>query len=464
MIDLSLTKEQMLKGIGASHNAFVNRFSDPLSPDLLSLDEASLVIRRTTPDQLWPVLNALMSKRFAQVPTERLFSDLMYPVKKGLGNAYKWGNNRDTAKDITVEAVVTKAGAVLSISDEGDGFDAEGRLSSIRRSEQYFIHGGSGFRHFAKTRSLISYANGGRTLLIRYRCAPDVGEAGFDRRDVATETRLATAMRVARARVCLVSYPMSGGMRLRALIGKALCEKYGLDERLIFREPRLTKSAGVLRTMCTNGDAEVTEDKHYKDLQTNLARYHSKRIILLIRDPRDLVVSCYLYATGPKGTYRGSLSDFVRSDHHGIRRIVTFYRIWHANRHVPEMLLPIGYDVLRSDPGGTLRRALALIDAQEYGDEIISRAVDYCHGRCTRKREGAASLADGATLKPDDDSDQEWYEDGPAQVGCYMRYLNREDQEYVNGVIEALGEPPFITPRVSASRTALPEACDGLNI
>ena len=46
MIDLSLTKEQMLKGIGASHNAFVNRFSDPLSPDLLSLDEASLVIRR----------------------------------------------------------------------------------------------------------------------------------------------------------------------------------------------------------------------------------------------------------------------------------------------------------------------------------------------------------------------------------------------------------------------------------
>jgi hypothetical protein len=442
MFDLSCTKEQMLKDIGASHTAFVNRFRDPASPALISLDEACLIVRGTAPDQLWPVLSAVFSRRFVHVPAEQLFSDLIYPVKKGLGNAHKWGNKRDTAKNITVEAVVTKTGAVVSISDEGEGFNAEGILSKIDRAEHYFTHSGSGFHHFAKTQSLISYADAGRTLLIRYRCPPGAGAPDSDVRNVGTETRLAT--RLARSKVCLVSYPTSGGQWLRALIGKAICEKHHLDDGLIFCEPRLTKMAGVLRTVCTPGGADVTEGTHYKDLETNLARYQSKRVILLIRDPRDLVVSCYFYASGPKGAFQGSLSDFVRSDHQGIRKIVSFYKIWHANRHVPEIFLPIRYDDLHSDPGGTLRRALALIDAQEYPEEIINRAVDYCN--CHYSKMEGARPADGATLKPGDDPDREWYEDGRARVGAYTDYLNQEDQEYVNGVIEALGEPLFVTP------------------
>jgi hypothetical protein len=451
MIDLTFTKEQMLQDIDASHRAFVNRFSDPLSPDLLSLDEASLVIRGTTPGELSPVLNVVLSKRFAHVPPEQLFSDLMYPVKKGLGNAHKWGNKRDSTKNITIEVVLTKRGAVVSISDEGEGFDAEGILSKVHRLEPYFTHGGSGFHHFAKAQSLISYADGARTLLIRYRCTPDVSAAGLDVSGIATETRLATAMKLARARVCLVSYPMSGDLWLRALIGKALCEKYGLDERLIFREPRLTRTAGVLRTVC---GADLLESTHYQDLDADLSRYRFKRVILLIRDPRDLVVSCYFCVSRPKGAYQGSLSDFVRSDHHGIRKIVTFYKIWHANRHVPEMFLPIRYEDLHSDPGGTLRRALAMIDAQEYADEIINRAVDYGNCHYSRKMEGARP-ADGATMKPGDDKDREWYQGARARVGAYMDYLNQEDQEYVNGVIEMLGEPLFITPGGPPSRDRL---------
>ena len=71
------------------------------------------------------------------------------------------------------------------------------------------------------------------------------------------------------------------------------------------------------------------------------------------------------------------------------------------------------------------------------------------------------SYADGAALKPDDDSDQEWCEDSPAKVGCYMRYLNREDQEYVNGVIEALGEPLSAPPGFRFEDCS-PGSCGGL--
>jgi hypothetical protein len=244
--------------------------------------------------------------------------------------------------------------------------------------------------------------------------------------------------------VCLVSYPASGDVWLRALIGKALCEKYRLDERLIFREPSLTKAAGVLRTVCTHGDADPRQGKHYVDLETNRARYQCKRIILLIRDPRDVVVSSYLHASGPKGGYTGSISDFVRSDHHGIRKIVTFYKIWHANRQVPEAFLPIPYDDLLTDPGRTLRRALELIDAQDYSDEIINRAIEY--GSCDHFKMEGETHVEGTMLKPGDDTDQERYMDRRDRGGGYVDYLNQEDQEYVNGVIDELGNDLFIEP------------------
>jgi hypothetical protein len=119
-----------------------------------------------TPDDLLPVLNAAFSWRFANLPREQLFGDLIYLLKKGLGNAYKWGNQKDPAKRITVEAVTTKAGALVAISDEGEGFDVNGVLRRFQSDEHYFTHGGSGFKHFNKAKSLISYADGGRTLLI----------------------------------------------------------------------------------------------------------------------------------------------------------------------------------------------------------------------------------------------------------------------------------------------------------
>lgn len=445
MFDLSLTKEQMLKEINASHSAFVNRFRDPGSQALVSLDEACLVIRGPMPDQLWPVLCAVLSKRFAHVAAAQLFSDLIYPLKKGLGNAYKWGNKRDTARNITVEAVLTTAGAVVSISDEGQGFNAEDVVSKIHRAEHYFTHGGSGFRRFAKTKSSISYADGGRTLLVCYRCASDAAAAGPDGTDAGAQTRLAAAMRLARAKVCLVSYPASGGTWLRALIGKAISEKYGLEEHLIFREPKLTKAAGVLRTVCTHGDADIAQGRHYKDLETNLARYESKKVILLIRDPRDVVVSCYFHARGRTDGYKGSISDFVRSDHHGIRKIVAFYNIWQANRHVPEVFLPTRYDDLHADPGTMLRRALALIDSQNYSDAIVTKAVEYGRWDHARPLERERPL-DGATLKHRDDAYPDRHSECRVRRGGYSDYLNEDDQAYVNSVIDELSDPLFRPP------------------
>jgi anti-sigma regulatory factor (Ser/Thr protein kinase) len=176
MIDLDRTKAQMLAEINASEKAWVNFLSDPADQDFVSLGEARLAVEGKTPNDLFPALNAAFSKRFASVPPEKLIRDLYYPLKKGLGNAYKWGNRKDPDKQLTVEVVVTKTGAFVAIADEGDGFDVEDILRRFQGGEQYFSHGGSGFVHFNRAQSVISYADGGRTLLIRFLCAPEPAE------------------------------------------------------------------------------------------------------------------------------------------------------------------------------------------------------------------------------------------------------------------------------------------------
>lgn len=168
MIDPNRTQKQLLAEINVSENVRVTCMHDPTDPRFVALDEVCLMIQGKTPEELLPVLNTAFSKRCADLPVTQLSRDLLYPLKKGIGNAYKWGNRRDLTKQITVEAVITKTGILVAISDQGEGFDVNGTLRQFYRGERHYTHGGSGFRQFTKTASLISYANEGRTLLLRF--------------------------------------------------------------------------------------------------------------------------------------------------------------------------------------------------------------------------------------------------------------------------------------------------------
>src|SRR4029453_5271544 len=111
MIDLNHTQEQMLVEIKASAKAFANCLHDPADPGFVALDEVCLIVQGKTAHELFPVLNAAFTKRCADVPLQQLSRDLLYLLKKGLGNAYKWGNKKNPTKRITKKILPTKMGA-----------------------------------------------------------------------------------------------------------------------------------------------------------------------------------------------------------------------------------------------------------------------------------------------------------------------------------------------------------------
>jgi hypothetical protein len=152
VIDLDYTRERMLADIQAAE------------PDA----GARLVLRGRSPAELLPELNAALAQRLADVPAPRLERDLLAPLKKAVGNAHKRGNRLDPGKWITVELVLTPAGAFVEVADEGAGFDVAATCAALQAGQAYFAHKGSGFRKYAKARSVISFADGGRRFRARF--------------------------------------------------------------------------------------------------------------------------------------------------------------------------------------------------------------------------------------------------------------------------------------------------------
>jgi hypothetical protein len=161
VIDLLYSREQMLTDLRAIGGSRTDSASD-----LHCL--ARLMLKSRTQDSILPGLDAALTAWFGGVPVERLRRDLLVPLKKAIGNAQKRGNRGAADKWITVEVVVAAAGAYVEVADEGNGFDVAATHARFCSGQPYFEHGGSGFRKFAKARSVVSFGNGGRAFRVRF--------------------------------------------------------------------------------------------------------------------------------------------------------------------------------------------------------------------------------------------------------------------------------------------------------
>lgn len=176
MIDLHLTRQRMLEDIGALPEDLGVSVNDLADPALRSAARARLLVRAHQRAEIFDQLKAAFRARFQRVPLEHLDRDLFVLVGKAITNAFNWGNHGDPAKWFTVEVVVTDRGAVVAVSDQGTGFDVQQVLGKYLSDQRYYTHGGRGFSYFAKkTTSLVSYADGGSTILLRFLADPEPG-------------------------------------------------------------------------------------------------------------------------------------------------------------------------------------------------------------------------------------------------------------------------------------------------
>lgn len=246
----------------------------------------------------------------------------------------------------------------------------------------------------------------------------------------------------------VVSYPKSGRTWLRVLIGKALCLRYGLDGCQLLDTPRLTAAAGILRTRFSHDGFDLRFPHEQVPRPADPATFRGKRVVLLVRDARDVLVSSYFEVTrrsfvfeDDPVTFDGTLSEFIRSPTFGARRIARFNEAWKRGSGAAEQVLLVRYEQLHAAPRTCLRWILSFIGAGPVDDGLLAAAVRYASIENVRRLERRDAFAD-PRLRPGDPSDPDSWKVRRGVVGGYVDYLSADDLAYVERTLKETSTSP----------------------
>jgi len=162
-----------------------------------------------------------------------------------------------------------------------------------------------------------------------------------------------------RSDALLVSFPECGRSWLRVMVGRAFQLHFGLPDHTDLSElGRLTElDRRVPGVLVTHDD-----DAHSKppaEVERDKSRYRHRRVVLLVRDPRDVIVSLYHQLSARRDRYHGTLAEFVNQPVGGFASLLAFYDAWAAALDVPAALLVVRYEDLHARPEAELAQVLA---------------------------------------------------------------------------------------------------------
>jgi Sulfotransferase domain len=220
-----------------------------------------------------------------------------------------------------------------------------------------------------------------------------------------------------RAHTCVVSFPKSGRTWLHVMLARLA---------LGAQVPFALDVPGVL---FTHDDA----DKPALPLRDDFQRYADRKVVLLVRDPRDILVSYFAHRTRRDRTYDGTLSAFVREPGYGAERIMAFLAAWWRHRTVPRDFLLMRYEDLHAEPCKELERLARFLRLPDGQAEIQDAAAFAAFDRMAQM-ERAGAFSD-KRLRAADAADQESYKVRRGEVGGWVTALAPADAAWVSALM-----------------------------
>ena len=112
----------------------------------------------------------------------------------------------------------------------------------------------------------------------------------------------------------------------------------------------------------------MPERKSAAEINPDRSEYSGCRVILLVRDLRDTVVSNYFQVTRRERSYVGDLASFVHWPRGSFEAMLRYYNVWAAQRRVPRDFLLIRYEDLHADTAREMRRVAAFLGLGQVAD------------------------------------------------------------------------------------------------
>ena len=249
----------------------------------------------------------------------------------------------------------------------------------------------------------------------------------------------------------LMSWGKSGRTWLRVMLSRAYQLKGGLDARELLDFDNLKKLDPQLPAVF------FTHNNYLRDYTGNAeskAHFKGKRIVLLVRDPRDVAVSQFfqwqfrmrpnkkfINDYPPHGADIG-VWDFVLDRDAGVPRIVDYFNGW--ARAIPELkdVLIVRYEDMRADPAAALAKILDFTGTGVTAAQV-QEAVDFAAYDNMKKMEQEKFFkGSGARVKPGDKDNPQSFKVRKAKVGGYRDYFTDEQCEQLDRMVADL-DPVF---------------------
>lgn len=240
-----------------------------------------------------------------------------------------------------------------------------------------------------------------------------------------------------RAELCVVSYPKTGRTWLRMMLKSALHQHLGVPRTDPLEFHELTRAdARVPRIAVVHDD-----EPHWKkpdQLTTNKRPwYGDKRVLLVIRDPRDTMVSLYFQMARRWRVFpesEKSLSEFIWQERGALKSMIRYYNIWAENRRVPAGLCLVRYEGLQQKPIEEIQRALRFIGIADIPRATLAAAVEENRIERIRLQEQAHEYGT-RRLRPGIAGDPESFKARRGKVRGFVDYLDRADIEKISRLI-----------------------------
>ena len=252
--------------------------------------------------------------------------------------------------------------------------------------------------------------------------------------------------------VVVAAFGKSGRTWLRVLLSRVYLLTHGVSENQLLSFGRSAPGDPTRPTIF------FTHDNYIRDYTGNTdskADFYDRRVLLLVRDPRDVTVSQYfqwkyrmkrkktrLNHYPPKGT-EVSIYDFLMNPRFGLVRCIDFLNLWARELDQIAELLVVRYEDLRSQPTKVLSEIVAFLGT-EASPEVIEQAVEHASVENMRKLEAAnTSLFAGGRMKPGNPDNADSYKVRRAKVGGWRDYFSDEEVAGIDAYVEQHLRPDF---------------------
>ncbi len=259
--------------------------------------------------------------------------------------------------------------------------------------------------------------------------------------------------RLERADVAVVSFGKSGRTWLRVMISRYYQLTFSIPERVLLgfdnyhrRNPEIPKIF-------------FTHDNYIKDYTGEFdskAPFYPKKVVLLVRNPKDIAVSQYFQWQHRMRPAKKKLNkypahgtevpafEFVMDKHVGLPGIIDFLNLWAREADHVSDLLVIRYEDMRTDPEEALRQVMEFANGVPADAEAVSEAVEFASLENMRKLEekNVFWLA-GGRMKPGKKGNPDSYKVRRAKVGGYKDYFTDDESTQIDELVAAELSPTY---------------------